>query len=116
MICKYIKRGWNHKKNKSILTIILNKKNKRKKNGTKSKKNSTENKIKKQIQFYKLILDIIIHLKGKTNKYYIIFFYKEKKNNGFIDRLMTYLMDNLHHPHSHKFRKMSSWVLHLSNH
>jgi hypothetical protein len=83
MICKYIKRGWNHKKNKSILTIILNKKNKRKKNGTKSKKNSTENKIKKQIQFYKLILDIIIHLKGKTNKYYIIFFYKEKKKQWF---------------------------------
>lgn len=74
-----LKEGEIIKKNKSILTIILNKKNKRKKNGTKSKKNSTENKIKKQIQFYKLILDIIIHLKGKTNKYYILFFYKEKK-------------------------------------
>jgi hypothetical protein len=47
MICKYIKRGWNHKKNKSILTIILNKKNKRKNNDIKSKKNRIENKIKK---------------------------------------------------------------------
>jgi len=35
-------------------------------------------------------------------------FFIKKKNSGFIDKLMTYLVDNLHLPHSHKFRKMSS--------